>query len=233
MSGFTDIHSHVLYGIDDGARTRSDMENMLDLAYDNGITEIVATPHVTPGIYPIPYELIAKRQQEAQQYCYSRGYSLQIHTGAEIMYTPAMGSFLAGDQLPTLAGTDSVLVEFVPDIDYAEMCGAVEDISRAGYSVIIAHMERYACLRRPNRAAQLKEDYGIAYQMNCRTVLHTGKLLSDPFPRYFLDKHLIDFVASDAHDCVHRRFRMQEAYTFLAKKYGIEVANRLTGMDIG
>ena len=48
MMGFTDLHSHFVYGVDDGARTRADMEAMLDAAYADGIVSMFATPHITP-----------------------------------------------------------------------------------------------------------------------------------------------------------------------------------------
>ena len=52
VSGLAGIHAHFVYGMDDGAKTREDMEAMLDAAYADGITSLVATPHMTPGIKP-------------------------------------------------------------------------------------------------------------------------------------------------------------------------------------
>ena len=56
VSGFADIHSHFVYGMDDGAKTREDMEAMLVAAYADGIKSLVATPHMTPGIKPFDTE---------------------------------------------------------------------------------------------------------------------------------------------------------------------------------
>lgn len=55
MTGFTDIHSHFVYGVDDGAKTRADMEAMLDAAYADGVTSLFATSHMTPGISPFDF----------------------------------------------------------------------------------------------------------------------------------------------------------------------------------
>ena len=52
MRGFRDIHSHFLYGLDDGAQSRQDMERMLYAAYQDGIVHRYATPHALPGVAP-------------------------------------------------------------------------------------------------------------------------------------------------------------------------------------
>lgn len=53
MSGYTDIHTHFVYGVDDGARTKRDMEAMLEAGYTDGITILLVTPHVMPEIAPL------------------------------------------------------------------------------------------------------------------------------------------------------------------------------------
>ena len=230
MNGFTDIHAHFLFGLDDGARSRSDMEAMLDAAYADGITSLFATPHVTPGVYPINTELMTQRLNEAQAYCRLKGYEMNLHAGAENMYTPALERFAVEGRLLTLGESDHVLVEFVPDIAYRELNDAIEKIERAGYTVVVAHMERYKCLTHRDNALRLKEEHDIRYQMNCHSVLEKTGFLKDRFINRCLDKEIIDAIATDSHDRSKRPTRMKEAFALLSRRYGREYADRITGM---
>ena len=141
--GFADLHSHFLYGLDDGAKTRREMEAMLDAAYADGIAHLYATPHAALVIRPFDGELCARRLEEARAYCRRRGYEMRLYGGAELMYTPAMERFALERRLPTLGDSRRVLMEFVPDAGIRELREAVELVERSGYTAVLAHVERY------------------------------------------------------------------------------------------
>lgn len=233
MNGYTDMHAHFLYGVDDGARSKDDMEAMLDAAYADGITSIFATPHLAPGVYPMDGALLARRLNEARAYCRERGRSMQIFGGAELMFTPALERFAHEGRLTTMGDSRAVLIEFVPDIAYGEMESAVSMLERAGYDVILAHMERYACLYRRNNAYRLKDGHDLRYQMNCNTVLREHGLLKDRQIKKWLRERVIDLIATDAHDTLCRPTRMRAAHAALAEKYGSSYADKLAGVQPG
>ena len=54
----TDIHSHLIWGVDDGAETKEQTFRLLDRAAADGIDRVICTPHITPGIQPFPREKI-------------------------------------------------------------------------------------------------------------------------------------------------------------------------------
>lgn len=230
MTGFTDIHSHVIYGVDDGAQTRAEMEALLDAAHAEGIATLYATSHVTPGVAPFDHALYERHLAQARQYCREKGYALTVQSGAEIMYTPAIGHYAAERLLPTLADSDHILMEFVPDIAYSELEGAVDLAERAGYAVILAHIERYDCLYRRQNARRLKERHDVRYQVNCSTIIDGRGFLRDRRIRGWLQDEMIDFVASDAHNCARRSIRMREAYGVLRQRVGEDYADWLTGL---
>lgn len=229
MKGYVDIHSHFLYGVDDGAKTKTDMEVMLDAAHADGVTSIFFTPHVTPGVYPLKSKLIKKRLKEARMYCRSKGYEMDLFAGAEIMYTPALERFALEGRLPSLADTDTILLEFVPDISYKEMEAAVGMLERSGYDVIIAHVERYACLYRRHNAYRLKEKHDVSYQMNCSSILKGKGFLKDHRMNKWLKDEIIDYVATDSHDLKKRPPLMSAAHSLLRQKYRKAYADKLVG----
>lgn len=228
MNGFTDIHAHFVYGVDDGAQSLADMEAMLDAAYADGIEFLFATPHVTPGILPFNTRLFQRRLEEARRYCGRMGYPLKLYAGAEVMYTPIMEEYARERRLPTLAGSKYVLMECLPDITLAELDKALGIMDRAGYSTILAHIERYSCMYYGN-AHRLKEKHDVRYQVNCNTILCKRGFFKDRAIENWLKEELIDFLASDSHDTVKRKSRMSQAYELLCRRKYQSYADQLFG----
>lgn len=230
MSGFRDIHAHFVYGVDDGAQTKEKMEAMLDMAHENGVTSLYATPHITPGVYPFDEALFAQHFEEAQAYCRQKGYPITLHAGAEIMYTPMIRRCAEEKMLPLLGDTEHILMEFVPDVSYREIEEAVSLMERSGYSVILAHIERYDCLYHKKNAYRLREEHDVRFQVNCGTVIDRRGFLRDRCITKWFRDGLISYVASDAHGCTRRPCRMKQAYEVLCQRVGEECAARVTGL---
>ncbi|MBQ3159418.1 MAG: tyrosine protein phosphatase, partial [Clostridia bacterium] len=142
-TGFRDIHAHFVYGVDDGAKSLQDMQAMLDEAYLGGIKVLYATSHSTPGIHHFPEDVYTAHLNEAKAYCAERGYDIRLYSGTEILYTPAFKNYLERKPLRTLENSDCVLIEFVPDVSFREIETAVTMVEEAGYTPILAHIERY------------------------------------------------------------------------------------------
>lgn len=227
MTGFTDIHSHFVYGIDDGAQSCEEMVNLLDAAYASGIRTLVATPHQTPGITPFDEKLFVQHLREARDYCAGRGYDMKLYTGAEILFTPALEPYARQRRLTTYEGTNCVLMEFVPDIALREVESAIRLLEECGYLPVIAHIERYACMGGAN-AYRLKERHGIRYQVNCGSVLGGRGFFQDRRLKKWLKDGLIDAFATDMHNLKYRPPKMMEAYRALETLVGKEQALELT-----
>ena len=228
MMRFSDIHSHFVYGIDDGAQTRADMEAMLDAAWKDGVAELTATPHVTPGVYAFDEALFSAHLEEARQYCRRRGYAMRLHAGAENLYTPALRRYAEEQRLTTIGDSRCVLLEFSPSIAYGEIAEAVSLLERCGYTPVLAHVERYRALR-DFRLRRLREETSALFQINCATILPGSALQARMRAWRWLRAGLIDCVATDSHDCGRRASRLMQAYALLAKRCGADDAARLTG----
>lgn len=231
MRGFTDIHHHLIFGMDDGPDSFKRTVAMLKKAYENGIARIIATPEVLPGMEEFSYRRYIKKLKMVQGYCRKNHVPMEIFGGAEILYTPEALSMLADQRIPTLADTAYVLVEFEPKIQYKEMRKAIRKLCSYGYKPVIAHVERYRCLmHHPDLAYQLKDDYEVYYQVNCNTILKAKGFFTRRSIWQMLEDEVIDFVASDAHNTRSRRVRMDDAYRVLRRKLGKEYADFLTGL---
>lgn len=230
MKGFTDIHHHLLYGIDDGAQTAEEMHAMLQNAAANGIARIVATPHITPGVERFDMEQYERALGEARTYCAEHKLGIQIYPGAEILYTEQTCRFLEDGRAPTMAGTERVLVEFSPDIKYERLRDALTRLEHCGYLPIVAHVERYNCLvMHPSRLEELKRDLDICYQVNCGSIIQQRSIMVRRFINKILDWDLLDVIGTDAHRAKNVRIaNMREAWQILEQEFGEDYARELT-----
>lgn len=222
-----DIHHHLLYGVDDGPRTANDMVQLLARARAQGVSHIIATPHAFPGEKEFPMERCYRHLALAQEICRSNGVDIHIHLGAEIFYSEAALHVLNDGRIPTLAGSNYVLVEFSPDVKFDELCHAARKLGSVGYQPVFAHVERYRCLRKLKHLEQLHEEYQVLCQINAQTVLRKRGFFEERWMRGAIESGLIDVAASDAHNVDGRSCRLGECYRELRRSFGVETAKRL------
>lgn len=229
---FVDIHQHLLFGVDDGAGTRDAMHAMLDAAYQDGTRTVIATPHARPGVCAFERELCRERLCLARQYCREKGYSLRVLEGAEVLLTPSAVSALSGGRIPTLNGTDYVLVEWPAQANADQIESDLRALTNEGMIPVLAHAERLHCFwLHPARLLEFRGRLEIRIQIDAETVLRPAGIRSGLLARRLLREKAVDYVASDAHDLSRRKTRMSEAYARLAKEYGARTAEKMMGLN--
>ena len=217
MHSMTDIHQHLLCGIDDGAKTKKIMQAMLLEADRQGIGTVAATPHAHPGISPFDLDLYHARLSEARDFCKAHQLNVRVVPGSEVAWTWQTVSVLRRGTVPTLGDTDHVLVELWRDVSWQTAKDAVSQLIRAGFCPVLAHVERYLAFKlSPRMAIRLSHDTGALLQVNADTVLNPQGFLERRFIKVLLQERGIDVVASDAHDCKARPVNLKEAYEWLA-----------------
>lgn len=228
----TDIHQHLYWGIDDGAKTQNEMFEMLRQAHKQGIKAVVATPHVTPGLEPLDLGLCRERHAEAQHFCDQNGLDLKIHLGAEIAWTYQTVLSLRQSRIPTLGDTDYVLLEFWRNVSWQIAEDAVRQLIGAGYCPVLAHPERYrAFLLSPKRALRFREQSGVMMQINAASLLNPASVLQRRFLRTLIEQRAVDAVASDAHGRPARPINLLEARKWLAANTDETYATAITNFD--
>lgn len=232
MTGFTDIHQHFLWGIDDGARDEETMREMLRECARQNVRRICATPHACPGFEPFDMDLYRERLNQARNFCASEGLGINIMSGAEIAWTYQTVEALRRGSVPTLNGTEYALIELWHDISWQEVREAARQIMGAGFVPIFAHVERYSCfVWQPGRALDLRHELPALYQVNASTILKPGGPVMKNFVRRMLLEEGFDAVASDAHDMEFRPQRLESAWKTLREKCGEEYAAALVNFD--
>lgn len=162
--GIIDIHAHVLPGVDDGARDMDEAEALLRSALSQGIRGVAATPHYS-RTRATDKEKLQSLAAELQERMRRHDPQFTIYLGQETYYHEELIERLRQGQALTLAGSRYVLVEFAPSVSYPAMFRAMRRISGSGHIPVLAHMERYPCLREEGRVQELRS-CGCLMQMN-------------------------------------------------------------------
>ena len=224
---FTDIHSHVIWGVDDGAEQKKETFRMLQEAVADGIDRIICTPHMTPGVYEFPAETFMAHFSEAQEYIRREGLPLQLYCGAEVLYTDNTPRLLKEGRIPTMAGTKYVMVEFSPTDTKEHIYDALQKVAGSGYMPIIAHMERYPAIGKISQVKELKSRFRAMVQINARSLTRKQPLLRRRFFDGIFQEGLVDFLATDTHAMEGRGTCLTQGIQAGSEKYGESVMREI------
>ena len=227
-----DIHSHIVFDVDDGPQSRGESKVLLEEAYAQGVRTIVSTSHRRKGMFETPEDKIAANFREVKQLAQEIGPDLTILYGAEIYFSGDALEKLEKDLIPRLNGTRYALIEFSMNTPYRDIHSALSKILLLGITPVIAHIERYHALENDEKRVKELINMGCYTQINSSSVLKP-KLFGDTHKfmkkraAYFLEKNLVHVVASDMHNLDNRPPFMKEAYELITKKYGRDRAQDL------
>ena len=225
---FIDIHSHILPGVDDGAKDMDTSMKMLDMAYSQGVRTMIATPHYYPGHMRYPKEHLEEVYRETVSVIKEKYSDFTLLLGNEIYYRDEVVEKLKNKRICTLADTQYILLEFSPATEYDYMTKAVYKCLENGYYPILAHIERYAALWKNERHVKELIRMGAYMQINAENF--QGGLFSAE-RRYclkLLQSDLVHFIGSDCHNTQKRSPNLKYAMDYLKEKLEPEVFHKLT-----
>lgn len=140
-----DIHTHILPGLDDGARDMDDSLEMAVIAAQSGVHALAATSHANTGGFFSEYsvEEYMKRLSDFRRELDREAISLTVLSGMEIFMTHEVPDMIREERLLPLNETDYFLMEFSFGIEQEEMDELIDGVMELGVTPIIAHPERY------------------------------------------------------------------------------------------
>ena len=217
-----DIHTHILPLVDDGSDSVEATLSMLKVAVEQGITDVVCTPHFRHAHTCTPEEIrdvFAKTKELVEK----ENLPIKLYLGQEIYLrnddTRGVRERLANGSVLTMNDTKYVLVEF----DFNKECDiadAVYELVAVGYQPIVAHVERYRYLVLDD-VMDIKASGGLI-QINADSIVGKSKRVFAKRIKELFKNDLVDFVASDVHS--DRENCFLESKAFIIKKFGAEVA---------
>jgi protein-tyrosine phosphatase len=222
--GLVDIHSHLVWGMDDGAASREDSLAMLHSAAEHGTTVLVATPH-SNAEYAYQQELIDARILELAELSGGRPELLRgcdFHLNFE-----NLDHLLAQPSKYTVNGTQYLLVECPDSFVGRHTENVLNRLLEARIVPIVTHPERNPILQRKLSRVAAWVELGCLVQVTALSITggfgRTAKSAVDKL----LARGLVHVVASDAHDPARRHPRLDQAYAAVRSRFGEDTAELL------
>lgn len=224
----TDIHCHMLPGVDDGPKTGKLAAAMLKKAYKDGVRRIIVTPHYRAGMFEPEKKVLIQRFLKMREYAGHIGTTgIKLYLGCEYHREVDMVSALLNGMHPTLAGSRYVLTEFSSMDGYYRIRTTLYDLISAGFIPIIAHVERYPAFVEQPKNIEDAIDLGAKIQVNADALLGEDGYRIKHFCKRLMKNEEVDFIASDAHDMKNRPSRLKECAEYVEKKWGEQTAIRI------
>ena len=227
MSGFVDIHTHILPGVDDGAADLQQACDMVRMAYENGTVALFLTPHYRDDYSDYSPARLQMRFAQLQNLIAEEVPEVQLYLGTEVRFDSGVPEKLQQGQILAMNGSRFVLLEFSHRALRSQILLGVSELLRYGFTPVIAHAERCnAFYEFPELMAEVLR-LGACIQINAGSVMGCHGFAVKRFTRKLLKARQVHFVASDAHDCQNRTPLLKKCFLWVSKKCGQEYAKQV------
>lgn len=196
--GYVDIHSHLLPGIDDGAKDNENSLQLINTLKSYGFSQFITTPHVLTGVWNNTREGIMATESKTASFLKEEGAAIPFKAAAEYLIDDTFMKLYKEGPLLTLKD-EYVLVEMSYLNPPIQLYDIIFELQVAGYKPVLAHPERYLFYhRRFDEYYHLKKA-GCLFQVNLLSVTgYYGEPVLKTAQKLF-DAKLIDFTGSDTH----------------------------------
>ena len=201
--GFIDIHSHLLPGIDDGAK---DLENSISLItkmHSYGIKNFITTPHVLGDVYPNSSKTIKDKLEIVRSELKKQGFDdIKINAAAEYMMDEQFVERLKVDDILTLKD-NYILVEMSYFNAPYNLYDVLFEIQLKGYKPVLAHPERYNFYHNDFQNFYKLKKAGCVFQLNLLSLTEQYGKGVQKTAQKLLKENMYDFVGTDTHHHNH------------------------------
>lgn len=197
-----DFHSHLLFGIDDGAKDFEETLALIKAMNTFGISHITTTPHVMNHVWENTTEMIITKQDEVNGLLKENGIDLKIKSAAEYLMDDSFVKLFQKETLLTLK-ENYVLVEMSYINAPLQLYDIIFELQIAGYKPVLAHPERYNFYHQNFSEYKRLKTAGCLFQINLlSTVGYYGEFVARTAEQ-LLKNGMIDFASSDIHHDRH------------------------------
>ncbi|MBL0336074.1 MAG: hypothetical protein IPP73_12430 [Chitinophagaceae bacterium] len=199
----TDMHSHLIPGIDDGSPDPDTSVSLIKGMMEQGYKRFIATPHIMWDMYRNTRDIILRQRDVLRDSLKEAGMDVQVDAAAEYFLDDYVEGLLEKNEpLLTISGS-MVLVEFSMAQPSMSLKKILFDMQMQGYQPVIAHPERYVYLdKQKDFYDELKND-GCYFQLNLMSLGgYYGKTVQE-LAQYLLKKGYYDLAGTDLHNIRH------------------------------
>jgi len=199
---FVDIHSHILPGIDDGAKNIQKSFRLTKSLQELGVCQIITTPHISHYVYNNSPDIIQSKLQETQHALEENKIGIPIRAAAEYFIDHWFESHLQEEKLLTLKD-NYVLVEMSYLQAPLNIYKTIFEIKVAGYIPVLAHPERYVFYHNKFEEYEKLKNAGCLFQLNLLAAVEYYGSTIAKIADELLAKGMYDFCGTDVHHRKH------------------------------
>ncbi|MCF6352270.1 MAG: capsular biosynthesis protein [Cyclobacteriaceae bacterium] len=215
----TDVHSHLLPGIDDGVKTIEESIEVIKYLASMGFKKLITTPHIMSDYYKNTPEIIRAKLKEVKEAVTNNNIPVEIEAAAEYYLDEYFYNLIAeGKELLTF-GDNYVLFETSFTVEPLILKEVIFKLHSLGYTPVYAHPERYVYLQEKKKLLNELIDQGLLFQLNALSLTGYYSKGVQKMAEKLIDRNAISFIGSDTHN-------MGQA-NFLKKAYASKYAHKL------
>ena len=230
-----DVHSHVIWGVDDGAQTIEESLELVALDREEGIDVIFATPHYGEGNVGAPdRELVRERFQKLLGKTANQ--NTHLHLGTEWYCDDGITDQIRRKEAVPMGDSDWYMVEFLEWGNTTEPAEVIlrrlKHLKDNHIKTILAHPERYKAIQEDWDLARRICDLGVLLQVNAYDLFLNEKAATRNLAQWMAEEEMISFIGSDMHGTrikangkSARRPQMKEGIRWLYENVDEEYAN--------
>jgi protein-tyrosine phosphatase len=214
-----DLHSHVLPGVDHGAKDLDTALQMSENAVASEVSYLALTPHFGVGEEPLS-QVVTRMEAQFENLCkVSSHLPIRLALGAEVHITAQLLAQLDDFRLPTINKSRYLLTEFPVNCREEFFVPALEELLKRDYIPLIAHPERYQAIFAKPWLAEQWLDMGCHIQLTGGSIVgHYGKTVQRTAAQ-LLSSDFVACVASDAHGPYERTNYLMGAYDHISVQF--------------
>ncbi len=221
-AGLCNLHCHILFGVDDGAKTEEQMYELIKTEYSFGVRYLCFTPHYNPALFEPDPEGIRSAFELAKSYVATNYADMRLFLGNEVFMRPDTLDRLRDGSCKPLGDSRTVLTEFHPSTSYDEMRRYTVGLIGQGYTPLFAHIERYDKLDDIDDIYELKS-LGVKLQINTAAFESSRRKLISRL----VEQGAIDVISDDRHNRTRGDPPISECYAYVCEHFGEHAAHAL------
>ncbi len=199
----TDMHSHLLPGIDDGSPDLDTSVELIKGMMDAGYTKFITTPHVYPDLYPNTNETILQAHELLTNRLKEENITVELNAAAEYFIDDQFSERLTNNEKLLTLHKNWVLVEISFLSPPPNLKEVIFQMITCGYQPVLAHPERYGYYHQQKETYHRFKDQGCLLQINLLSLTgYYGKSVQDA-ARMLVNEKLVDLIGSDLHHTRH------------------------------
>ncbi len=198
----TDIHCHVLPGIDDGSPDVDTSVELIERMQQWGIERIIASPHVTYGTFPNNRETVGAAREALQSALAARGNAIKLSNSAEYRIDDLFLKCFADGDLMALP-SNLLLVENSFMQEPWDLDQLLFEMQLKGYQPILVHPERYCYYYNHTSRYEAIHNNGTKFQVNLLSLAGYYGKTEKKIAEWLISKDLVDYIGTDLHRAKH------------------------------